>query len=63
MGQQGADVVESIKDHALLQLAKAVYSTLDAAVHQVVSHFGENPRYDGALCNCYAPPAQCHCTR
>ena len=25
----------------LLQLAKAVYSTLDAAVHQLVSHFGE----------------------
>ena len=25
----------------LLQLAKAVYSSLDAAVHQVVSHFGE----------------------
>ncbi len=25
----------------MLQLAKAVYSTLDAASHQLVSHFGE----------------------
>ena len=38
------DVLDSYRNSQLvvnLQLAKAVYSTLDSAVHQLVAHFGE----------------------
>ena len=34
-------VQHAFADKLLLQLAKAIFSTLDAAVHQLVSHFGE----------------------